>query len=307
MSTFEVKILGSSSATPVYNRHHSSQLITIGGDIFLFDCGEATQYQLYKFKFKYNKISYIFISHLHGDHYLGLVGLLSSMHLNGRNKELKIFGPRGLDEIITIQLKYSETFLSFPISFTCIDTTSNNIILDLENLTVETIPLTHRIACSGFLIKEKPKKHRLNKLKLPENLSLLQMASLKRGEDVLDEDGNVLYYNQDLTFPPKKSRSYAYCSDTAYEESILPIVQGTDLLYHEATFLSDMKVRAKETFHSTAEEAAIIATKANVGRLIIGHFSARYKQIEPLLEEAKNIFPETYLAEEGSTFSINEE
>ncbi len=303
---FEIKILGSSSATPVFNRHHSSQLITINNQLFLIDCGEGTQLQLIKYKIRFTKINYIFISHLHGDHYLGLVGLLSTMHLNGRTKDLYLFGPPGLDEIITIQLKHSETFLNYKIIFTELDTTAQKVILDLDNLTIETIPLIHRINCCGFLFKEKPKKRKIDKTKLPDHVTPLQIIALKEGEDVVDKEGNLLKSKQ-YTFPARKSRSYAYCSDTAYNPGMFEQIEGVDMLYHEATFLHDMESRAKETFHSTALQAAWTAKETKVKTLLLGHFSARYKDIEPHLAEAKTLFQNSFLAEEGVVFTIDDE
>ncbi|GAL87686.1 ribonuclease Z [Sporocytophaga myxococcoides] len=303
---FEIKILGSSSATPVFNRHHSSQLLTINNQLFLIDCGEGTQLQLIKYKIRFTKINYIFISHLHGDHYLGLVGLLSTMHLNGRTKDLYLFGPPGLDEIITIQLKHSETFLNFKIIFTELDTTTQKVILDLENLTVETIPLIHRINCCGFLFKEKPKKRKIDKTKIPDHVTPLQIIALKEGEDVIDKEGNLLKSEQ-YTFPARKSRSYAYCSDTAYNPGMFGQIKGVDMLYHEATFLHDMESRAKETYHSTTLQAAWTAKETKVKTLLLGHFSARYKDIEPHLAEARTIFQNSFLAEEGLVFTIDDE
>jgi len=303
---FEIKILGSNSATPVFNRHHSSQLLTINNQLFLIDCGEGTQLQLIKYKIRFTKINYIFISHLHGDHYLGLVGLLSTMHLNGRTKDLYLFGPPGLDEIITIQLKYSETFLNFKIIFTELDTTAQKVILNLDNLTIETIPLIHRIKCCGFLIKEKPKKRKIDKTKIPDHLTPLQIIALKEGEDVVDKEGHLLKSEQ-YTFPARKSRSYAYCSDTAYNPAMFGQIEGVDMLYHEATFLHDMESRAKETYHTTALQAAWTAQKTKAKTLLLGHFSARYKDIEPHLAEAKTFFPNSFLAEEGLVFTIDDE
>lgn len=303
---FEIKILGSNSATPVFNRHHSSQLLTINNQLFLIDCGEGTQLQLIKYKIRFTKINYIFISHLHGDHYLGLVGLLSTMHLNGRTKDLYLFGPPGLDEIITIQLKYSETFLNFKIIFTELDTTAQKVILDLDNLTIETIPLIHRIKCCGFLIKEKTKKRKIDKTKIPDHLTPLQIIALKEGEDVVDKEGHLLKSEQ-YTFPARKSRSYAYCSDTAYNPAMFGQIEGVDMLYHEATFLHDMESRAKETYHTTALQAAWTAKEVKAKTLLLGHFSARYKDIEPHLAEAKTLFQNSFLAEEGLVFTIDDE
>ena len=304
---FEVKILGSCSASPVYNRHPSSQLLNIDQHFYLIDCGESTQFQLNRYKIKFNKIDHIFITHLHGDHYLGLIGLISSMHLHGRIKDLDLYGPPGLDEIITMQMRYSETFLKYKINFHELNTEKEEIILDTNSITVETIPLQHRVKCCGFLFKEKPKKKRINKEKLPANILLQEIALLKNGKDIMNENGTLKYKNEDVTLPPKKSRSFAYCADTVYTEQFLHQVKGIDLLYHESTFLKDLILRAKETYHSTAEEAATIARKAGVEKLIIGHFSSRYKDLQPLLAEARETFPNSYLAIEGETFSIPEE
>jgi ribonuclease Z len=304
---FEIKILGSSSATPVYNRNPSSQLLNIDHDLFLVDCGESTQLQLNKYKIKFNKIDHIFISHLHGDHYLGLVGLISTMHLHGRKKDLYLYGPPGLDEIITLQFKYSETFLNYKIIFKALETEKVTIIFETDTLTVETIPLTHRIKCCGFLFREKPKRRRINKENLPSGLLLQEIVELKNGKDILDENGKIKYKNEDYTLPPKKSRSYAYCADTIYTENFIPQIKNIDILYHESTFLHDLKLRALETYHSTAIDAATIALKANVKQLLLGHFSSRYKDIEPLLTEARTIFPNSYLAIEGETFNLRDD
>ncbi len=304
--SIEVKILGTGSASPVFNRHPSSQLLNINNNhFFLIDCGECTQFQMMRFRISHSKITHIFISHLHGDHYLGLVGLISSMQLWGRKKDLYVFGPKGLSEIITVQLQFSETIINYNIHYKELDTEVSELIVDEPTYTVCTIPLSHRIRCCGFIFKEKPKKRRLIIDMLPATITPLQKVALKKGEDIKDEEGTVLK-NEDLTLPPKKSLSFAYCSDTAYHESIVPLIKDVDLLFHEATFHSSMIERAVLTFHSTSEQAATIALKANVGQLIIGHFSSRYRDLDPLLEEAKNIFPNTVLAEEGRSFIINE-
>jgi ribonuclease Z len=304
---FEIKILGSSSATPVFNRNPSSQLLNIDHDLFLVDCGESTQLQLNKYKVKFNKIDHIFISHLHGDHYLGLVGLISTMHLHGRTKDLYLYGPPGLDEIITLQFKYSETFLNYKIIFKELETEKIATIYETDHLTIDTIPLKHRIKCCGFLFKEKPKKKRINKDILPPGILLQEIVELKNGNHIYDENGKIKFKNEDYTLPPRRSRSYAYCSDTAYTESFIPQIKNIDILYHEATFLQDLKLRANETYHSTAIDAATVALKANVKQLLLGHFSSRYKDIEPLLTEARTVFPNTYLATEGETFTIRDD
>jgi len=304
--SIEVKILGTGSASPVFNRHPSSQLLNLNNNyFFLIDCGECTQFQLMRFRISHAKITHIFISHLHGDHYLGLVGLISSMQLWGRKKDLYIYGPKGLSEIITVQMQFSETIISYGLHFNELNTTIPELIIDEPTYTVETIPLSHRINCCGFIFKEKPKKRRLIAEKITPTITPLQKIALKKGEDIQDEQGNTLK-NEDLTLPPKKSLSFAYCSDTAYQESIIPLIKNVDLLFHEATFHSDLASRAKETFHSTSEQAATIALKAEVGQLIIGHFSSRYRDLTPLLEEAQTVFPNTVLAEEGKSFIIHD-
>lgn len=305
--SFKLKILGSSSATPVFNRHQTSQLLEVDNEYFLIDCGEGTQIQLNKYRVKINKINYIFISHLHGDHYLGLVGLISTMHLFGRTKELYIYGPPGLSEIITVQLRYSETVLNYRVIFQELETEENQVILSHPRVTVETIPLIHRIKCCGFLFRETKKNRKIRKEMLPENTPLLAVAALKRGEDVYDEHGKVIYSTEELTLPPRKSVSYAFMSDTAYSEKNLELVKKVDVLYHEATFLSDMKERAVETYHTTAHDAAVFAQKAEVIKLIIGHFSSRYRELQPLLDEARHVFDNTWLAIEGETFNIYDE
>ncbi len=272
---------------------------------FLIDCGEGTQMQLKKNKVKAQKIDHIFISHLHGDHYYGLVGLISSMHLYGRAKDLNIYGPPGLKEILQVNLKHSQTFLNYKINLTEWTPNAHQLLFENSNLTVHCFPLNHRISCSGFLFREKPKKRRIDKTQLKEGISPLKIIKLRDGEDVIDEEGNMEYENKMVTFPPSPSRSYAFCSDTKYDESILPYIEGIDMLYHEATFMIDMAARAAHTFHSTTIDAATIAKKAKVGQLLIGHFSTRYKELKPMLEESLTVFPETQLAIEGHEFEVS--
>jgi len=303
--SFEVHILGANSAAPAHGRHHTSQVLRIQDLQIMIDCGEATQLQMKKYGLRKNRLSHIFISHLHGDHFLGLIGLLSTMHLNGRKTDLFLYGPVGLSEIISLHLKYANTRLSYQIHFKELDSEQSKLILDHPKLTVHTIPLDHRIPCTGFLIKEKPKPKKLKKEKVSE-LGVRDINILKKGEDVLDEAGNVKFKNSDYTLPAKRSRSYAYCSDTKYNEAIIPLVKEVDLLYHEGTFLHDNLERALATFHTTAKQAGIFAQKANIGQLLIGHFSNRYKELSPLLEEAQKEFRNTALAEEGKVFTIEE-
>lgn len=270
----------------------------------MVDCGEATQNQIKHYKLSALKLDAIFISHLHGDHYLGLVGLLSSMHLQGRTNSLELFGPRGLRDIITTHFKFSDTVLKYKLNFTPTDVTSEEIIYKDKHVEISTIPLDHRIECTGFLFKEKPHPIRFNKEKLPPDLSLVNIASLKKGKNIYDDDNKLLYKNSELTLPPHKQRSYAYCSDTKYIPELKKHLQSVDLLYHEATFLDESELRASNTYHSTAAQAAMLAKNSQAKKLLIGHFSARYKELNPFQEEARKVFKESYLAIEGTTFDI---
>ena len=304
--SFNVTILGSSGALPAYGRFPSSQLVEIQNRYFLVDCGEGAQMQLMRFQANLHRINHILITHLHGDHYLGLMGLIFTMHLLRRTNDLHLYSHRGLDEIITTHLKYSHSVPSFKILFHQLEHDLQEVIYEDDALSVETIPLSHKVHCSGFLFREKMKPRRVDKTKLPEGLRIQQIANLKKGHDVTDDLGKVLFRNEDLTLPPRKSRSYAYCSDTAYSESIIDQIRGVDILYHEATFGLDEHTKALETQHSTASQAAEIALKAQAGKLLIGHFSARYKDLTPLIEEARSIFQQVEPAIEGSTFSIQD-
>lgn len=304
MGVFEITVLGSSSATPAYNRNPSAQIINLNEHFYLVDCGEATQNQLNKFKIKSAKIDTIFISHLHGDHYLGLVGLLSTLHLNGRTKTMTIVGPPELKDIIDLQLKVSETQLRFPIDFRPTQVDYTEVVFQNNDVVVETIILNHRIPTTGFVFKEVARKRKINTEKLTEyDIPLEYIPLLKNGIDYCDKFGRTIA-NAELTFAPKAPRSYAYCSDTIYTEHFLDQIEGVDCLYHEATFLHELIERAKETFHTTALQAGTIANKANVKQLMIGHFSARYKELDLLLAEAKTAFNNTVLAVEGERYTL---
>jgi ribonuclease Z len=301
---FEVTILGSSSATPIFNRNPTSQALNINDRLYLIDCGEGTQQQMLRFDIKASRIDHIFISHLHGDHYLGLVGLLSSMHLNGRKKALYLFGPPHLKEIIDLQLKYSETTLQFPLEFMSTDAQKAEVIVNNNDIIIETIPLDHRIDCTGFLFREKKRLRKLKKEKLEElNIPVEYYTALKKGNDYTSTSG-IVYKNDTLTIDSDEPKTYAYCSDTLYNEQYFNQIEKVTLLYHEATFLNDMLDRAKETHHTTALQAAQIAVITKAKRLLIGHFSARYKTLNELLDEARSVFPATELAIEGKTFII---
>jgi ribonuclease Z len=303
---FEVTILGSSSATPIFNRNPTSQALNINERLYLIDCGEGTQQQMLRFDVKASRIDHIFISHLHGDHYLGLVGLLSSLHLNGRLKPLYIYGPEPLKEIIDVQLKYSETEIQYPLEYKFTDAGKVEILLDNQDITVTTIPLNHRIACTGFLFKEKKRLRKLMKEKVEQmGIPVVYYSGLKRGDDYTDPNGNV-YKNDTLTIDSAEPKTYAYCSDTMYDESYFEQISNVTLLYHEATFLHNMLDRALSTHHTTALQAGEIAKLTGAKNLLIGHFSARYKTLNELLEETQSVFQDTELAIEGRTFEIGE-
>jgi ribonuclease Z len=258
-----------------------------------------------KFKFKFGKVNHIFISHLHGDHTLGLFGLISSLVLLDRKSKLTIYGPPLLEKIIDDHLDAFEINLPFPLEFIHLNCTSSSEIYEDDRLTVETIPLKHRVPTCGFLFKEKPRLRNIRKEMIKEyNIPIKEIQKIKKGADFTMDTGKVIPNNQ-LTIQPDPPRTFAYCTDTLYAESIIPKIRGVNLLYHEATFMHDMADHAQDNFHSTGYQAALLAKKAEVGKLILGHFSSRYKDLEPLLQEAKQVFENTFLAEDGSTFQIN--
>lgn len=304
--SLNLTILGSSGALPAIGRFPTSQYLEIQNRHFLIDCGEGAQIQLARLQISIHKIDHIFISHLHGDHYLGLMPLLFSMHLHKRASELHLYSPPGLDEIITLQLKYSKSVLNYKIIFHPFTPTKVQTLFEDEALGVETIPLIHKLDCAGFLFKEKTKPYRIIKEKLADGIKLEYIIKLKTGADIFDDNGRLLYKNKDFTLPPRPSLSYAYCSDTAWNELMILQITNVDLLYHEATFLQADLNKAVETKHSTAAQAAEIAKRAQVKKLVIGHFSARYKDLNMLLDEAKTYFPNSELAIEGTTFTLQD-
>lgn len=301
---FEVTILGSSSATPVYNRNPTAQLLNCNEKFYLIDCGEGTQQQLIRYGFKASKIDFVFISHLHGDHYFGLIGLLSSLHLNGRIKPLKIFGPAALQEILALQFKHSETIIRYPIEFVITEAVQSAQIFENSDLTVETVVLNHRIPCTGFKFKQKKRLRKLIVEKLEaEGIDIDYYPLLKRGVDLTLTDGRVLL-NSEYTIDSDRPKCYAYCSDTLMDQRYFESIAGCDLLYHEATFLHDMLDRANQTHHTTALQAAEVAKITHAAKLLIGHFSSRYKTLQGLLDEARSVFEQTDLAIEGNTYTI---
>lgn len=302
---FKVTILGSGSASPAHGRNQTAQVVSLGNSSFLVDCGEATQIQLKKYKVKYSKIDFIFISHLHGDHYLGLMGLISTLHLSQRERELTIFGPPGLDEIITVQLKYSQLKLHFPLRFVPTEEGNKNLLLDEKYIKVYSFPLKHRIPCTGFSFEEKPRPRNLIKEKVqPAQMEIEAILTLRDGRNYLDEKGEIKYSVDEFTHPPAPLRKYVFCSDTIYDPGLIPYVEDASLLYHEATFMNGDEIRATETYHSTAAQAAAIAKAANVRQLLLGHFSSRYTDLTPLLLEAQSVFNPSMLSQEGVTYWI---
>ena len=297
--SFSLTILGSSSALPTSDRTVTAHVLKVHERFFLIDCGEGTQMQMRKYRIRFGKIHHIFISHLHGDHFYGLFGLISSLNLMGRKVKLSIYGPPNLQKFLKIHFSNSAVKLDFELQFHPLDMKNNGIIMEDKNMTVESLPLDHKIDCVGFIFREKEKDRKIRKDLIENlNLSIVDLVGLKKGEDYINPDGRV-FPNEDLTKPPSPARSYAYCSDTRFSEKIIPSIKDVDLLYHEATYLEDMKDRASKTGHSTAREAGLIAQKSNAGQLIIGHYSSRYKDLSPLLEEASQVFPQTILAIEG--------
>lgn len=302
--TFTVRILGSSGALPAYDRHPTAQIIDINDRPFLVDCGEGTQMRLMEQDVRKGRIEHIFISHAHGDHYFGLPGLLSTYQLLSRTKPLHIYGPAVLEELIMIHLNPYKDQWSYKLEFHVVDPEESYIIYEDKEVEVHSIPLKHRIECTGFLFREKARSLNIISEKIAEyGLGFEDIKHVKAGNDFIAEDGRVVL-NSEFTLPPHVPRSYAFCSDTAYHEPILPLIHQVDLLYHEATFMEESAERATLTGHSTASEAARIALQAAAGKLILGHFSAKYANLGGLLKEAKEVFAESYLAKEGEVFEL---
>lgn len=300
----KLTILGCHSATPRTNHNPTSQVLEIRGHMFLIDCGEGTQVQLRRNKLKFSRIKHVFISHLHGDHFYGLVGLISTFRLLGREAGLHVYGPKGIKEAIILQLKLGNSWTNYPLLFHELEENTSVKIFEDDVVTIRTIPLDHRVYTNGFLFQEKPKERKLNidaavKLKVDQSY----FSKLKQGYDVTNREGTIIK-NSDVTFNPEPPLSYAFCSDTAYKPEIAKILQGVSVLYHESTFLKEHQELCEKTKHSTAEEAAKIASKANVSRLILGHYSGRYSNLELFREEAKEYFGEILLAEDGKVFEF---
>lgn len=304
---FDVTILGNSSATPTKDRDPSSQYIRLGPHNILIDCGEGTQSRIHEFGLKMQKISVICISHLHGDHFFGLPGLITTMSLFRRIDPLVIIGPKELENILTSLISAGDSELSFQIDFIPTNPNQSETIFEHQDFHIQTVPLKHRIPCTGFIVKESGPSRRVNVDACRErNVPISFYESLKFGYDYFPNN-ELRIPNSEVTWPLPEKRVYAYISDTIFDEGIIPLIQNADLLYHEATFMSDREDRATATFHSTARQAAIIAQKAKVGQLLLGHFSARYSDLTPLLEEARCEFSESDLSVQGETYSVSKE
>ncbi len=298
----ELTILGCHSATPRPNARPSSQVLEMRGNVFLIDCGEGTQMALRNANVKFSRVKHIFISHLHGDHFFGLPGLISTFQLLGREADLHIYGPKGIKEAILLLLKLGGAWSSFYIHFHELESETSEILLDDDKITVRTIPLKHRVYTNGFLFEEKQTERCLNmNAILNYGIEVCDYQNIKNGRDIFLEDGSLVP-NHLLSFDPIRPQSYAYCSDTVYFEELAREIQGARVIYHESTFLKQHEDLATKTMHSTAFQAAMTAKKANAETLILGHYSSRYSNKDVFLEEAKTVFENTLLSEDGKRF-----
>ena len=298
-----VTILGNNSAVPAFNRHPTSQVVSHDGTNYLVDCGEGTQIQMIKYKIRRGKITHIFISHLHGDHYFGLVGLINTFSLLSHKQEMHIYAPAPLQQIIEMQLNVANNLLSYSLHFHTLS--EPGVLVDNEKIRISCFLTAHRIECYGFVFEEKEGKRKLlidkvRKLEIPISF----YSSLQAGLDYITPKGKRIP-NTDVTAAPEKGKKYAFCADTKYDESIIPHIYCADMIYHETTYLDNMRDKAEERFHSTTKQAALIARKAMVKKLLIGHFSSKYATLEQFVQEAKEVFPETELALEGVTYNIH--
>lgn len=297
-------ILGCYAATPRTFTNPTSQVLEIQNHLFLIDCGEGTQVQLRKYRVKFSRIKHIFISHLHGDHFFGLPGLISTFRLLGRENELHIYGPKGIKEAITLLLKLGDSWTNFPLIFHEVESKETTLLFEDDKVGVHTIPLDHRIYTNGFLFKEKEPPRTLD-VEAAKHFGVdrSQYIKIKEGADGISKNGDIVP-NMKLTLDPPKAKSYAYCSDTAYKESVVPLIENVDTLYHESTFLETEAHLCEKTKHSTAKQAAQIAQQAQVGCLVLGHYSTRYKSIELFKGEAQEVFSEVELADDGKVFEF---
>lgn len=300
----KLTLLGCYAATPRTITNPTAQVLEIRNRMFLIDCGEGTQVQLRKNKLKFSKINHIFISHLHGDHMYGLVGLISTFMLLNRQTDLHVYGPKGIKEIILLQLRYSNSFTGYNLYFHELESKESEVIFEDDKVIVKTIPLQHRIYTNGFLFQEKPKERKLN-VEAVEHYQIdkAYYRKIKYGGNITLDNGQIIP-NAELSFDPEPTKSYAFCSDTIYNEGIVPLIQNADVLYHEATFLESEADKAEKTMHSTAKQAATIAKLANVKHLVLGHYSTRYTSIELFQQEAETIFPNVLLGDDGKVFDF---
>ena len=300
----QLTIIGCHAATPRKNAQTTAQLLEIKGHLMLIDCGEGTQMQLRKLGVKFARIQHIFISHLHGDHFYGLIGLISTFRLLGRSADLHVYGPTGIKEIITLQLKLAKSWTDYKLYFHELDSAESEMVLDHEKFTVETLPLDHRVYTNGYLFKEKVGPRKIDQAAVETHgVSIADMENLKQGKDISLDDGTVIE-NHRLTLDPDAPKSYAFCSDTAYKPDLSQLIKGVTCLYHEATFLDSHQDLALKTKHSTAAEAAQIAAAAQVGQLILGHFSSRYPDLKEFITQAQQHFQNVDLAEDGKGFVL---
>lgn len=298
----KLTILGCYSATPRALNNTTSQVLEIANHMFLIDCGEGTQVQLRKHKIKFNRIKHIFISHLHGDHFFGLVGLISTFRLLTRESDLHIYGPKGIKEVITLQMKLADSWTNYNLIFHELTSEKSELIFEDEKVEVHTIPLNHRVYTNGFLFKEKKGARKLDIVAVEAaHINVAYYRKLTQGFDVVNEEGKTIK-NETVTKAGLKPKSYAFCSDTMYKEDIVPIIENVDVLYHESTFLEKHAHLGLKTKHSTAKEAAKIAKLANVGTLLLGHYSTRYDSLDAFKEEAQEIFDNVELCEDGKVF-----
>lgn len=301
---FAVTILGSNSALPAHGRHPTAQVVTFENQLFLVDCGEGTQLRLSEYRIHRSRIGHIFISHLHGDHYLGLIGLLSSLGLQNRTQPLRIFAPRPLEQILQVQFDASDTRLPYPLEFTPLEPGAHRVILETGSLVVSAFPTDHRIDCFGFSFQETPQLRKLNPGEARAyGIPATFYKKLQQGEDYLTPQGERVE-NAAVTSDPPRGRRYVFCADGRYQEKLLDYIGGADLLYHEATYLQAETDNADRRYHSTSIQAATLARKGAVKKLLIGHFSSKYRDLGPFLEECRPVFPETELAMEGVTYPV---
>lgn len=304
MNSFSVTILGSSSALPTSQRFPTSQVVRLNEQLFLVDCGEGTQIQLRKFGFKMGRINHIFISHLHGDHIYGLPGLISSLALYGKKGEIHVHAHSDLQQMMEGMMKFMTEITDLKVKYHPLNFRRNSIVFEDKKIQISSFPLKHRISCCGFFFKELGSDLHLDKSAMERyQIPVSQRANIKKGADLILPDGSVIP-NCEITQPPNPTRSYAFCTDTVIQTKIIPTIEGADLLYHEATFGGDLSELARKTFHTTSVQAAELAKLAGVKRLVIGHFSSRYKSASPLVEEARTVFPETYAANDGDCFEL---